>query len=201
MLTQSSLKRLWIFSSIFLFLTVAIRILPEVQAIDLLVSEYMNVQSEETLVMMRALTYLWNLWVVATLTVLVFIWLRKYHEVSVNERSVVFSVATTMILSVVLKFLFSRPRPELSLYEEVWYSYPSFHSAIAVGLYGYIVYLFAVRYPEYKWTITIVWWGVVLMIALSRVYLNVHYLSDIIAGMIIWMLWLLVAIWSDRYRD
>jgi len=56
-----------------------------------------------------------------------------------------FSVWSAVIISFLSKNFFIRPRPELAVYIENWFSFPSFHSAISVALYWFIIWLFILK--------------------------------------------------------
>ena len=97
-----------------------------------------------------------------------------------------------VILSYGLKSVFGKTRPDLwqSAIEEVSFSYPSGHALGSTVLYGFLAYLFATRYPQFSW---LIYFAVVLLIGaigLSRLYLGVHWPTDIIGGYGIGFLWL-----------
>ncbi len=87
------------------------------------------------------------------------------------------------------KGLIERPRPPLSFraYTEVWYSFPSAHAALSAALYGYLVFLVWTLIPSRSIRIaaTIFLSLVVAAISFSRIYLGVHYLSDVVAGVLL----------------
>lgn len=63
---------------------------------------------------------------------------------------VLVSVISGTTIVVVSKFVFQRARPELGVYDEIGYSFPSFHAMIAVALYGYVLIVLAIKYPKYS---------------------------------------------------
>tara|TARA_Y100000034_G_C6872043_1_gene398290 strand:- start:617 stop:1156 length:540 start_codon:yes stop_codon:yes gene_type:complete len=83
-------------------------------------------------------------------------------------------VILAYIISVLIKFVVMRERPESALYDEVGYSFPSSHATVA---FSTIVFMNK-EFPKLKWIFIVV----AVLIAFSRVYLSVHYASDIIAG-------------------
>lgn len=92
------------------------------------------------------------------------------------------------ILNQVLKFILQRPRPnEFRIINETGYSFPSGHSMISMAFYGYLIYLIY-KYTKnkyLKWILVSMLSLLILMIGVSRIYLGVHYTSDVCAGFII----------------
>ncbi len=94
------------------------------------------------------------------------------------------------------KLLFHRVRPGglLPTYVEQSYSFPSGHSAIAIALYGFLVYMLLRQKVTHKVRVGSVAACVLLifLIGLSRLYLGVHYLSDVWGGYMLGAAWLIV---------
>lgn len=85
-----------------------------------------------------------------------------------------------------LKYIFKEIRP-VNVYESS-YSFPSGHSYSAITFYGLITYLL---YKKYKLkSIPIIGTMFILFIAYSRIYLGVHYLHDVLAGLLLGLIWL-----------
>ena len=98
-------------------------------------------------------------------------------------------------LNYALKEIVQRPRPEgFRLIAETGYSFPSGHSMVAVAFYGFLIWLI-IRYEEdrlQRWIWSLALFVVVIMIGISRVYLGVHYFSDVVAGYCVAAVWLVV---------
>jgi undecaprenyl-diphosphatase len=84
-----------------------------------------------------------------------------------------------------LKQLIERPRPAPTLALETGLSFPSGHATLAVVIYGYLGYLawrFLVRHPALRALVILLVILLILATGLARVYLGVHYFSDVVAG-------------------
>ncbi len=100
-----------------------------------------------------------------------------------------------VILNQILKLFFSRPRPfEWMMIEETGYSFPSGHAMVSAAFYGMLIYLIwqTKLKDKYKkmWTIGLA--ILIFLIGLSRIYLGVHYASDIIAGFTLSLSYLII---------
>ena len=90
-----------------------------------------------------------------------------------------------LLLLFSLKFFFNRPRPVIPLLKEVpGLSFPSGHAFMGLTFFGLIIYIVyrEATNPWIKWITIVVLLFFILIIGLSRVYLRVHYASDVIAG-------------------
>lgn len=106
---------------------------------------------------------------------------------------VLVTLVTSFILNCVLKNIFLRPRPNvLRLVTETSYSFPSGHSMVNASLYTILV-LLLLNNSNKKGKRIILSISLIilfLLIGISRIYLGVHYLGDVLAG---WILGILVA--------
>ena len=109
-----------------------------------------------------------------------------------------FCAGINLVLSVglclVLKQLVQRARPDESirLVSETGYSFPSGHSMVAMAFFGFLMWM-VLHYEKDRMVRTLCTIGfaaVILLIGLSRVYLGVHYLSDVLAGFCVTVVWL-----------
>jgi undecaprenyl-diphosphatase len=125
-------------------------------------------------------------------------WWRRLHR-----DTVVFLIATVGagLLNTALKLHFRRARPDVpwALVQEHSFSFPSGHSVFAVVLYGILVYL-TLRHLRHAWERAALIVGVVALISgigLSRIYLGVHYPSDVAAGYFVGCTWLMTVMGAD----
>ena len=101
-----------------------------------------------------------------------------------------------LVLNQGLKLTFMRSRPLLwpRLITETSYGFPSGHALGAVVLYGFLAYILAEQFPKQARLIYALTSWLVFVICLSRLYLGVHYPTDILAGCAIGFLWLIVCL-------
>ena len=100
------------------------------------------------------------------------------------------------IFTFLSKLLFHRTRPVDILLFERTDSFPSGHATITVALYGFLAYM-AIRFSRnfaMQVRIAVITIFFSLLIGLSRILLNEHYLSDVLGGFLVGALWLTVAI-------
>ena len=96
------------------------------------------------------------------------------------------------LLTALLKAVFGRARPELfdSGYTGSFYSFPSGHATVAVGFYGALTLILAYRLRGFaRWAVVASGVLLVLLIGFSRLYLGVHYPTDVLAGFLAAPLW------------
>lgn len=101
------------------------------------------------------------------------------------------------ILNQILKFILQRPRPtEFKIINEKGYSFPSGHSMVSMAFYGYLIYLIyrQIKNKYLKCILISILSLLILLIGVSRIYLGVHYTSDVCAGFVISIAYLIVFI-------
>ena len=98
--------------------------------------------------------------------------------------------------SVAIKYLVARERPENMIMEYWGYSFPSGHSVFAVLFYGLLVYLFwdIIKSKILKCFILIFAVIMWILVVISRLYLSVHYFTDVMWWLVIWLFWLVFGI-------
>ncbi|GJD19991.1 hypothetical protein RIVM261_049470 [Rivularia sp. IAM M-261] len=130
--------------------------------------------------------------IVAFITLAILLWRRYRLEIMIF----ILTCLGGVILNTGLKLFFSKPRPQLwnQLITEKSFSFPSGHAIGSMVLYGFIAYLLAFHYPRFSGLIYIVAVILIGAIGLSRLYLGVHWPTDIIAGYGVGFLWLTICI-------
>ncbi len=111
--------------------------------------------------------------------------------------SIISNLAIITVLNQLLKRIVQRPRPtEFRIVEESGYSFPSGHSMVSMAFYGYLIYLIYkyVKNKFLKWTSIILLSILICSIGISRIYLGVHYTSDVLGGFFISISYLIIYI-------
>lgn len=181
--------------SLILFIILALKVFnKEIFSIDInyynLISKYIS--NSNTLIF-KIITHLGSSLVLISIALLIFL-IIKNRKIGI---SICLNLTLIAILNVILKNIIARPRPNIyPLINETSYSFPSGHSMISAAFYGYLIYLIYkhLKDKKIKWLIIILLGLIVILIGLSRIYLGVHYLSDVIAGFLIAVSYLIVYI-------
>jgi membrane-associated phospholipid phosphatase len=123
-----------------------------------------------------------------------FLWVAKQTWLSIRVLAISLS---SLVLMLLLKALFGRKRPLSPLLKAAkGLSFPSGHAIMSVAFFGIIIYwVLHAGLPDWITIITATLLTVlILLIGFSRIYLRVHYASDVLAGFIIGLIWLLIAL-------
>ena len=131
--------------------------------------------------------------VAALLLVNWFLLLRRHRW---NSLLVPVVALGSITLNLILKQFYHRPRPLLPLVPALGLSFPSGHAMISTSFYGLLIYLIYthVRQLAWRWLIIGGLVGLIGLIGLTRIYLRVHYATDVLAGFTAGLVWLVVAI-------
>ena len=151
----------------------------------------LNLRSEPLTIIMKVITNLSSAYVLIAIAIgtLLFI---KNKKVGVCVTS---NLVIATLLNQLLKYIIQRPRPEgYRLIAESGYSFPSGHSMVSMAFYGFIIYLIwkMVKNKRIKYVACGILGFLIPMIGFSRIYLGVHYASDVIGGFAISIVYLLL---------
>ena len=123
-----------------------------------------------------------------------FLFIKRHRWFSITIPVVSLGGVSLMF---VLKNIFGRPRPENPLLRTVsGLSFPSGHALISVAFYGLLIYLVwhSIANKLMKWILIVLLISLILIIGISRIYLRVHYASDVLAGFAMGIIWLVLSI-------
>ena len=165
-------------------------------AMDYFASQQMSMLSESPIV--KFFILITSFASTATTCLIVFLtcvlcWVTRQRYILIG---LLVAVLGSTIFTFLSKLLFQRDRPVDILLFEQTDSFPSGHATITVALYGFLAYL-AIRFSRtFSHQVRIVVMTVFfsILVGLSRIVLNEHYLSDVLGGYLVGALWLTVAI-------
>ena len=123
---------------------------------------------------------------------IIFLLIIKNKKISL---SILLNLGISAFLNILLKNIIQRPRPdEFRLISETGYSFPSGHSMVSMAYYGYLIYLIFkfVKNKKLKTFLITILCILILSIGISRIYLGVHYTSDVIAGFVLSISYLII---------
>lgn len=111
--------------------------------------------------------------------------------------SVFINLIVVTLINQIIKNILQRPRPtEYRIIEQGGYSFPSGHSMVSMAFYGYFIYLIYkyVKNKYVKWISISLLSLLICAIGISRIYLGVHYTSDVLGGFLISISYLVIFI-------
>lgn len=130
--------------------------------------------------------------------IIYFLFIKKHRWYSIKVPVIAIGGVLLMFL---LKQFFNRPRPLVPLLEPVkGLSFPSGHALMSMSFYGLLIFLVweNVRNLYWRWLLITLLFVFILLIGFSRIYLRLHYFSDVMAGFAAGIIWLSVSIWVIR---
>lgn len=182
-ITKQSLKIILFSLCIILFVYLTkLLLLNEIKLFDDMVFNLVaNLRCEPLTIIFKFFSFLCSFYFVIILTIIIMLF-SKDKKVTFY---IVLNVLFCFFLNQTLKFFFARSRPtEINLIVEKGYSFPSGHSMLSLAYYGFFVYLILNSNIKRKNKILAIISLALLIffIGLSRIYLGVHYASDVLAG-------------------
>lgn len=105
------------------------------------------------------------------------------------------NVCITSLLNQIFKHIIRRPRPiGYRLIKIGGFSFPSGHAMVSMSFYGYLLYLAYtnIKNPKYKKISIGILSIIIILVGISRIYLGVHYCSDIVTGYSISIIYLII---------
>lgn len=129
------------------------------------------------------------------LLIIYFLFFKKDKH---NAWKVAAITITNVLVLLLLKNILQRERPSQSLIAKAHdYSFPSGHTFSSVVFFGMLIYIIHQnsKHTIIKSCLIIFLAGLVMAVGFSRIYLRMHYASDVIAGFCLGVIWLLLAKW------
>ena len=149
--------------------------------------------NEQVTPIMKTITFFGGATCLIGLTIILFIIIKNKKIgflIGIN-------LITITILNQLFKFILQRPRPtEYRIINETGYSFPSGHSMISMAFYGFLIYLIYkyVKNKKIKYISITLISVLIIFIGISRIYLGVHYTSDVLAGFLFSISYLIIYI-------
>lgn len=142
-----------------------------------------NMRSDKLTAFWKFITHSGDRYVVILLGVILL--LKKSLREKYGVKFAIAALSSTALYQI-MKYIFQRPRPDLALrlIEQGGYSFPSGHSMNCLVSFGILIYLL-LRYCENRRLAKLLSFGLgllTILIGFSRVYVGVHYPTDIIGG-------------------
>ncbi|MCK1992006.1 phosphatase PAP2 family protein [Peribacillus muralis] len=154
---------------------------------------------------MKFFTYIGSTGSIIVLSLFILFFLYKVLKHRLELILFIVVMAGSPLLNVLVKLCFQRTRPDLHRLIEIGgYSFPSGHAMNAMSLYGILTFLLWRHIKARAGRIVLIVIGtmMILAIGISRIYLGVHYPSDIIAGYLAGGFWIAISIWFfQRHQD
>ena len=150
-----------------------------------------NIMKDGLTPILKAITELGGVAFTVLAGVLIFMFCKK------NRWFITFDLVGVTLVNQVIKHIIRRPRPNvLRLVEESGYSFPSGHSMVSMAFYGIIIYLVYknVSNKYLKWILIILLSLLILSIGFSRIYVGVHYFTDVPGGFLLGLAYLIIYI-------
>ena len=141
----------------------------------------------------KFISFLCSTWFLIFTTIII----MAFSKNKKNGFYIALNVLICCLLNQSLKYLFARTRPiDINLIVENGYSFPSGHSMVSLAFYGFFIYIIAHKRIKKNKKIfyCILLSLLTLLIGISRIYLGVHYASDVLAGFALSMAYLIIYI-------
>lgn len=148
-----------------------------------------NIMNDGLTPILKVITELGGVVFTVVAGVLIFIFCKKIRWF------VTFDLVGVTLINQLLKHIVRRPRPNiLRLVEESGYSFPSGHSMVSMTFYGIIIYLVYknVNDKYLKWLLITLLSLLILAIGFSRIYVGVHYFTDVVGGFLLGLAYLVI---------
>lgn len=152
---------------------------------DLAAAEWFySIRSDYLTSLFRFITHLGDAWFITALCILLIV--MSYTRKNGFALPLVSGAILSAALQRLLKYLIKRPRPDIEMFliDQSGYSFPSGHSLTGFVFYGFAIYLISKKFPGSRNAkICSVFLGILIfLIGISRLYLGVHYVTDVLAG-------------------
>ena len=175
----------------------------EILKFDISISDFfqLNLVNDNNTSFMKVITFFGDAIAFIIIIVCSFIFLKNKSY----SFYMMVNLLWTFLISVIFKNIIMRERPMISLIEKPSdFSFPSGHTMCAVAFYGFIIYLLVKNVKNYflKWLIVFAFSMLIIFVGISRIYLNVHYFTDVVGGALLGLicLFMMINIYKKNYN-
>ena len=141
----------------------------------------------------KCITNLANMyWLIGTSVILLIFLKNKKTGIRIA-----INLGLSALVNFIIKQIIQRPRPVgHRIIDESGYSLPSGHSMVSMAFYGFLIYLIYknVKNKYLKTVLIVLLTILIISIGVSRIYLGVHYVSDVLAGFLVAIAYLVIFI-------
>lgn len=192
----------WIIFGLCLILFITIMIFVIIKN-DLYIDKYgynliSKLKNENMTNIIKIITNIGGTIIIAVVTMLsLFIFRNK----KINTCIILNLLGIFILNNLLIKNIIARDRPTgINIIEENGYSFPSGHTAISTVVYGYLIYLIYnyVSNKKLKYVLISILSIIILVVGLTRIYLGVHYTSDVLGGYLLGISYLLIFTYVTR---
>ena len=207
---MSKVKKFWIWFVLFIIVFVLVSITENVYTNDIMnIDVFMhdlvvnNLRSDYLTFIMLFITNFCNPIILLLLSLIILIFSKDKKMGLI----ILINLFVSILLNLIFKGIIQRDRPlEDFLIEESGYSFPSGHSMVSMAYYGLLMYFVfkKVDDKEIKYIIMFLLGFLILLIGFSRIYLGVHYASDVIGGFlisIVYLIWVIKLLNLKVYKN
>jgi len=140
----------------------------------------------------------WQVVLIFAISAMLILW---FWEKKSYIAPLMLSIVGSEVFTFIGKIVFRRARPDVAIYPESSFSFPSGHATIAIAFYGFLAYCLIRNIKSWKYKVNIFFISLIaiLLIGFSRLYLGVHYVSDVWGGYLSGAIWLIIAISLSEY--
>ena len=142
----------------------------------------------------KAFTHIGDTVPVIIIVFIIILLLKNKNDIKTFAGCLLITLGSNQLIKHII--MRHRPPEEIRLIKQGGYSFPSGHSMMSLCLYGFLIYLVVTRIKNTKLKVflTILLSLLILMIGISRIYVGVHYPSDVVAGFLLSLSILLITI-------
>lgn len=159
----------------------------------------LSIRNDKLTDVMTIITNISSAYALIVITILLLILIKNKKIPILITFNLIFSFLTSQLIKIILR----RDRPiDISLVNAVGFSYPSGHSMVSMAYFGFIAYL-VYKYIDntiVKVILIITLFISIIAIGFSRIYLGVHYFSDVLGGFLLSISYLMLFININKFN-